>query len=158
MGEIITREFLLNQMHRLELNYGRDRFVVNQNVFELWYDMFKTCTQDNLKSAVDKCIKESEFAPNVAGLMKFYKELSTEHDEYITFVKREYTLMRAVWQEEKDPGTVIELYQFSLKFPEKQRKTLLVELTQNSCSFRHDCDACGRTDIPTIKEYIQGKR
>lgn len=154
----MDKAFLREQMIRLETNYGSDKFVITKDMFNLWYEMFKDCSKDNLVLAVNKCIKESEFAPNVAGIMKYYKELSTEHDEYITFVKREYTLMRAVWQEEKDPGTAIELYQFSLKFPEKQRKTLLVEFTQNACSFRHDCDACGRTDIPTIKEYIQGKR
>ncbi len=33
----------------------------------------------------------------------------------------------------------------------------MVELTHDAVSFRHDCDACGRTDIPTIKEYM-GKR
>ena len=154
----ISINFLRDQMKRLEINYGIEKFHVTKAIFELWLEMLSDCDEELFKLAVDKCIKESEFAPNVAGLMKYYKELSTEHDEYISFVKREYTLMRAVWQEEKDPGTVIELYQFSLKFPEKQRKTLLVEFTQNACSFRHDCDACGRTDIPTIKEYIQGKR
>ena len=158
MEEKISRGFLLSQMERLELNYGKTKFVADQPIFELWYEMFKDCSKEGFEKAVDKCIKENEFAPNVAGIMKYYREISAEHNDYVTLLKQQYTTLRAIWQEKEDTSTVLELYNYSLRFPEKQRKTLLEEYVHQACSYRHDCDACGRVDIPTIKQYLQGER
>lgn len=158
MGEVITKEFLLEQMGKLELNYGKDKFEVNQDVFELWFEMFKDCDKKILEKAVRKCLLESEFAPNVAGVMKYYKQLADAHYDYVDFIKHQYTLLRSVWEEPEDNETMLDLYAFSMRFPENQRRTNLVEYIHTACSFRHDCDVCARLDIPTIKEYIQGAR
>lgn len=154
----ITQEFLLSQMKRLEVNYGKDKFVMYPDLFNLWYDMFKDCNEVGVRQAVDKCIKENEFAPNIAGLMKYYKQIESAHNELVNCVKSQYALMRSVWEEPYDFTSLNELYDYTNRFPADTRKTEITEFAQKAVSFRHDCDACGRKDVPTILEYIKGVR
>lgn len=154
----ITQEFLLSQMKRLEVNYGKDKFVMYPDLFDLWYDMFKDCNEVGFKQAVQKCIKESEFAPNIAGLMKYYKQIEAAHNDLVKVVTDQYTLMRSIWGEPYDFQTLSEIYAYIRKLPEDTQKTEMVELTHKAVSFKHDCEACGRTDTPTILQYIQGAR
>ena len=72
----ISKEFLRDQMKKLETNYGKDRFLINQEMFDLWYEVFSDCEAEGLKLAVINCMKDCEYAPNIAKLMKCYKELS----------------------------------------------------------------------------------
>lgn len=154
----ISKEFLLKQMGRLELNYGKDRFRVEQDMFDLWYEMFAECEEPGLKLAVDKCIKENEFAPNIAGLMKYYKALEDERNDLRDTIQHQYTTIRSIWGEKYDKETYESIVEYIMRQPKNLRKVEMVELTHRAVSFAHDCDACGRTDKPTIKGYIQGER
>jgi len=154
----ISKEFLLKQMGRLELNYGKDRFRVEQDMFDLWYEMFQECEEPGLKLAVDKCIKENEFAPNIAGLMKYYKALEDERNDLRDTIQHQYTTIRSIWGEKYDKDTYESIVEYIMRQPKNLRKVEMVELTHRAVSFAHDCDACGRTDKPTIKRYIQGER
>ena len=154
----ISKEFLLKQMGRLELNYGKDRFRVEQDMFDLWYEMFQECEEPGLKLAVDKCIKENEFAPNIAGLMKYYKALEDERNDLRDTIQHQYTTIRSIWGEKYDKDTYESIVEYIMRQPKNMRKVEMVELTHRAVSFAHDCDACGRTDKPTIKRYIQGER
>ncbi len=151
----ITKEFLLNQMRKLETNYGKEKFVMNPDLFELWYEMFQPCEEEGLKLAVDKCIKESEFAPNIATLMKFYKELADEREEMRRLIEHEYGLMKSVWGEKDNAETYNAIVRYIYKQPKKERRVKMVELSQESISYYHDLIAKGIHQIPTIKEYVE---
>lgn len=155
---MITQEFLLKQMSRLELNYGKERFKADQDIFDLWYEMFADCNEQAFKLAVDKCIKESEFAPNIAGLMKYYKAIVDEHDEMKEVLNSQYKKICSLWTEEYNSDTFNAIVEYIYRFPKKMRKVEMIELTQRAISFSFDCDGCGRKDKPTIKEYVQGAR
>lgn len=154
----ITKEFLGEQMTRLETNYGAEKFKINQALFDLWYEMFHDCEEEGLKLAVDRCIKKSEFAPNIAGLMKYYKEVCDEHNAFINSLTSSLTTISSIWGEKKSPEAFSALREYMERFPASTRSIELVEFTHKAVSFRNDCSACGRIDIPTITEYIQGKR
>ena len=154
----IDKSKLKKLMCKLETNYGKDKFAIDQKIFDLWYDMFKNCNETGLTQAVDRCIKENEFAPNIAGLMKYYKQLENEHNDLVSCVKSQYTLMRSVWQEPYDFTTLNELYDYANRFPDGTRKTEITEFARQAVSFRRDCDVCGRKEIPTILEYVKGAR
>lgn len=155
---MITQEFLLKQMAKLELNYGKERFKADQDIFDLWYEMFADCNEQAFKLAVDKCIKENEFAPNIAGLMKYYKVIEEEHDEMKEVLNSQYKKICSLWTEEYDSDTFKAIVEYIYRFPKKMRKVEMIELTQRAISFSFDCDGCGRKDKPTIKEYVQGAR
>lgn len=155
---MIKEEFLLKQMARIELNYGKERFKVDQDIFDLWYEMFKDCAEQGLKLAVDKCIKENEFAPNIAGIMKYYRAIEEEHDEMKNLLSSQYRKICSLWPEDYDSDTFKAIAEYIYRFPKKMRKVEMIELTQRAISFSFDCDGCGRKDKPTIKEYVQGAR
>lgn len=155
---MMTQEFLLKQMARIELNYGKERFKADQDIFDLWYEMFSDCNEQAFKLAVDKCIKESEFAPNIAGLMKYYKAIEEEHEEMKEVLNNQYRKIYSLWPEKYDSDTFKAIVEYICRFPKKMRKVEMIELTQRAISFSYDCDGCGRKDKPTIKEYLQGAR
>lgn len=155
---MIKEEFLLKQMARIELNYGKERFKVDQEIFDLWYEMFADCNEQAFKLAVDKCIKENEFAPNIAGLMKYYTAIEDEHEEMKKVLNEQYRKICSLWTEEYSSDTFNAIVEYIYRFPKKMRKVEMIELAQRAISFSYDCDGCGRKDKPTIKEYVQGAR
>ena len=134
-------------MIKLETNYGKDKFHISKDIFDLWFEMFAGCEEQGLKLAIEKYIRESEYPPNIA-----------ERADLVETIKAQYSIIRSIWGESYDAETLKTIQDYIVKFPKKTRKVEMVELTHDAVSFRHDCDACGRVDIPTIKEYIQGKR
>lgn len=151
-------KFLQEQMKRLETNYGREKFVITKDIFDLWKEMFSDCNEQAFKLAVDKCIKENEFAPNIAGLMKYYKAIEEEHEEMKEVLNNQYRKIYSLWPEKYDSDTFKAIVEYICRFPKKMRKVEMIELTQRAISFSYDCDGCGRKDKPTIKEYLQGAR
>lgn len=150
----ISEQFLLDQMTRFEKNYGKDKFIVEQDMFDLWYEMFADCEEEGLRLAVNRCLKESEFPPTIATVMKFYKELADEREETTKLLEHEYGMMRSIWGEREDEETYNAIVRYLNNQPKKQRKVKMVELSQEAISYYHDLIAKGIQDRPTIKEYV----
>lgn len=155
---MITKKVLKEQLSKIQTNYGVDKFDLSKEKFELWYEMFADCDENGLKLAVANCIKENEYAPNIAGLMKYYRTLEQDRAEIAEVMKSKYTTMRSMWREEYDSDTFKAIIEYIFRFPKEQRKVQMVELTHHAISFYNDCRNVGRQDIPTIKEYVEGKR
>lgn len=153
----MEREKFLKYLRKLELAFA-PKLSFNQELVDLWYEMFADCNEQAFKLAVDKCIKESEFAPNIAGLMKYYKAIVDEHDEMKEVLNSQYKKICSLWTEEYSSDTFNAIVEYIYRFPKKMRKVEMIELTQRAISFSFDCDGCGRKDKPTIKEYVQGAR
>lgn len=153
----MKRESFLKYLRKLELAFS-PKLSFTQELVDLWYEMFEDCNEDAFRLAVDKCIKESEFAPNIAGLMKYYKAIVDEHDEMKEVLNSQYKKICSLWTEEYSSDTFNAIVEYIYRFPKKMRKVEMIELTQRAISFSFDCDGCGRKDKPTIKEYVQGAR
>ena len=154
----MNAKFLKEQMEKLEINYGKDKFKITKEIFSLWHEMFADCEEEGVRLAVNKCIKENEFAPNIAGLMKYYRELESEKKELEDMIQRQYTTIRSVWEEEYDSDTFKAIAEYIMRLPKEQRKPEMIELTHRAISFSYGCEAGGRKDKPSIKAYIQGER
>ena len=148
-------KFLREQMKKIETNYGSEKFKISKEIFELWLEMFADCEKEGFRLAVDRCIKESEFAPTIATVMKFYKELADEREEMRRLIEHEYGLMKSVWGEKDDAETFNSIVRYVYKQPKKERRVRMVELSQESISYYHDLIAKGIQQIPTIKEYVE---
>lgn len=154
---MIKRENFIKYLQKLELAYS-PKLHFEQEQVDLWYEMFADCSEDGLRLAVDKCIKENEFAPNIAGIMKYYKELEEEKNDLRDTIQHQYTTIRSIWGEQYDSDTFKTIAEYIMRQPKKLRKIEMVELTHKMASFSHDCDIAGRLDKPTIKDYVQGAR
>lgn len=154
---MIARKKFLVLLQKLEKAYG-SKLHFDQDLVDLWYEMFADCEEEGLKLAIDKCIKESEYVPNIAVVMNCYKELSEEREALRETIKHEYSLMRSIWEEEYDSDTYNTIVKYVYRFPKKQRKVEMVELAQRAISFHHDCTTVGRLQKPTIKEFVEGAR
>lgn len=155
---MVSKKFLKEQLSKLQVNYGKDKFDISPDAFNLWYEMFADCEEEGLRIAVSNCIKENEFAPNIAGLMKYYKTLEQDRSEIKEIMQSKYNTLRCMWNEDPDSDTFKAIVDYIFRFPKEQRKVQMVELTHNAIAFYNDCRYCGRQNIPTIKEYVEGKR
>lgn len=154
----VTREYLRDQMKKLEVNFGKDKFHITQEVFELWYEMFGECEKEALNLAVKRCIEENEFAPNIAGLMKYYRAIVQERSEIIEIMESKYKTLLGIWGESANKETFMAIVKYIYSFPKKERKEAMIELAHKAVSFYNDCRNEARLDIPTIKEYVEGIR
>lgn len=154
---MIDRERFLEHLKKIECAYA-PRMSFTQELVDIWYEMFSDCDERGLEVAVKNCIKESEYPPNVAILMKYYREVMNIRQEITDLMKSEYSTMRSAWGEKYDSDTFQAIVEYVFRFPKEQRKVQMVELTHHAITFYNDCVYVGRANIPTIKEYVEGKR
>ena len=87
----MDRKFLSEQMKRLEANYGTERFKITKQMFDIWYEMFSNCAEEGIRSSVNEYIRENEYPPTIAGIMKIYREKERFRKEVIDYVLGNYT-------------------------------------------------------------------
>ena len=87
MGEhtLIAREKFFTYLQKLEIAYS-PKLKFNQNLVDLWYESFADCDERDFNQAVNQCIRENEFPPTIATLMKFYKEIKEEINEKLDYI------------------------------------------------------------------------
>lgn len=151
---MIERAKFIPYLQKLEKAYA-PKLNFTRDMVDLWYEMFQDCEEEGLRLAVDNCIKSSEFAPNIATLMKFYRELADERETMRRHIEHEYGLMKAIWGEKDNAETFDAIVKYIYKFPKTERKEKMVALSQEANSYYHDLIIEGVQDIPTIKEYVE---
>ena len=154
---MIAREKFFTYLQKLEIAYS-PKLKFNQNLVDLWYESFADCDERDFNQAVNQCIRENEFPPTIATLMKFYKEIKEEKDNLKELIKHQYTTIRSIWGEQYNKETHQAIIDYIMRFPRKMRGVEMIELTHRVVSFSHDCDGVGRKDKPTIKDYLRGAR
>lgn len=146
-----SREFIKNQVVRLEDNYGSDRFKLTQPMFELWCEMFKDANEDGLKVSVDEYIASNEYAPNIAGIMKIYKAKANYRKELHIFLLGKYKWV-CRWYEEKPSQEVFSMFcKYIAKFPKDIQKTKADEVVRNAVSRYNSIH-----DGMTFEKYLKG--
>ena len=155
---MITKKFLKEQLLKMQTNYGKDKFDISPELFDIWYEMFADCDENGLRIAVANCIKDSEFPPNIATLMKYYRKLEDDRKELFQVIYGKYTMLSSYWKEAPNEETFKTMVGYAMKIPKDLRVTAIVELAHEMVSFYNDCRNSGRQDIPTIKEYVEGAR
>lgn len=158
---MITREFIIDKLKKLDFVYGSKFNLTNSNLenhIRLWKEMFEDCEPKYLEKAIDNCIKNCEFPPNIATITRYYREVKEEDNDLEKVVKAQYKILRVTWEEDVDLKTFEALKGLVLHFPEINRIGTLLDFSEKAMSYRNGLRGEGRTDIPTLFEYIQGKR
>lgn len=150
----VTRELLKEQMKRMEINYGVEKFKITKEVFELWFDILSKCEEKELVMAFTECLMESEFAPNIAGLMKYYKKIIDERNSYRDFVLKHYEVIRDAFEESYNVAALNAIVDYLRVFPKDKRKAEMTELMYRAITFCHDCEYQAK-EKPSVKEYIE---
>ena len=102
-------KFMKEQMGRLEANYGIDKFKITKQMFELWCEMFADLDKEGVKASIDEYIRNNEFPPTVASIMKIYKAKETQRKEAQDYIENMYNWV-ARWYEEQPGEETYELF------------------------------------------------
>ena len=150
---MIERENFIKYLQRLEIAYT-PKMIFTQEQVNLWYELFSECEETVFKIALDECIKENEFAPNIAGLMKYYRKIIDERNQYRDHVLQQYAVIRDVFEEKFSTDTLNTILEYLRVFPKNMRKAEMTEMTYRAITFCHDCEYQAK-EKPSVKEYIE---
>ena len=154
---MLDKKFLAEQMARIEANYGRDRFKITQQVFDLWFEMFSDCEKAGFKASVEKYMKTNEFAPTVAGIRKVYEELKAYREHMKTVIMANYRKAMYWFEEKADADTYLAYANYVYMFPEKEREAKAVELANKAIGYWINCDDMGvpENERDSLKQFIE---
>ena len=138
-------------MIKLEQNYGKDRFKITQQIFDLWSEMFKDYSEEGLKVSVDEYIKTSEYPPTVASIAKIYREKSEYREELRSYLKNKYIWVSKWYEEEPTQEVFAEFCRYIMRFPKDDRKSKADEITRKAISYYNN-----KQNQKTFREYLEG--
>ena len=153
----MTKEFLRDQMRKLEINYGADKFRINQEMFDLWYEMSAELNDDIFQTAIIQTIKTCEYAPTFAAVMNKYREIEDYKKEMASFLYHQYSILRATWGENYDKETKLEFIRLVCDKPKETRKEFAINYTHEAVSYHHECEYEAR-ESPKLIDYLKGSR
>ena len=146
----MTREFIKKQIAELKTVYG-SKFTINQNQFDVWCKYFQDCKEKSFEEAVEAYIKNNEFPPVIAGIMKYYTEIEEYKSEMKRFLFGYYSTMRAVWDEPYDLDTMNEYIRTVCKNPKSIRKEIAIDIANKAIRYHHDCEYEGLQAVKLIQ-------
>lgn len=155
----MEKKFLLEQMKRIETNYGVAKFNANQQVFDLWYEMFSKHDPNGFKIAVDEYMRTNEFAPNIAGINKIYQRLSDEREHLEKIIKAKYKWVAHWFEEPLNVDTYKDFVDYVCHFPMSERESVAENLAYKLVAYWNDCAERG---VPkearfSISEYLRSR-
>lgn len=123
-----------------------------------WYEFFSDYDDIGFQRAVEMTIREETYIPTPAVVAHYYRIIDKERHELSELVKSVYAFIRSYWGEPYDNDTHKAIIHYVMMQPKEHRREKLIDLKYSAASYAHECDAIGKADKPTIKEYIQGVR
>lgn len=154
---MINKKFLQQQMKRIETNYGKAKFNVTQEVFDLWYEMFSKYDPNGFKVAIDEYMRTNEFPPNIAGINKIYQKLDDEREHIAQVIRAKYKWV-ARWFEEQPSAETYKLFvNYICSFPVIEREKQAEELAYQLVAYWNECAEQGMpiNKRATIKELLK---
>lgn len=88
----MTRDEIKLQLEKLNLFF--DKFTVSQTIFNMWVDVFKSYDSKVFERAIDEVIKNEEFAPSIATVRRYCREIELENKQIMEKAKECY--LRAI--------------------------------------------------------------
>ncbi len=150
-----SRKFLQEQVKRLEINYGKDRFKVSQPMYDLWAEMFKDYDEDGIKVSVDEYIRTNEFPPTIASIMKIYDEKNKRRQELGHYLKTKCNWISR-WYEKPMTQKEIEFIKQMVSGKSfGDTKTFLDDMALEAVRFYNESVANGVKDV-TIMKFLEG--
>ena len=154
---MITKKYLQEQMKRIETNYGANKFTVTQQMFDLWYEMFADYDPKGLKAAIDKYMKSSEFAPNVASINNTYQKLADEREHLERVIIAKYKWVAHWFEEQPNIESYNAFMNYVCKFPVSAREGVAENLALKAVQYWNNCCENGVPEQArfTVKEYVE---
>lgn len=84
----MERVELKNQLEKLDLMF--EKFYMTPQLFNSWADKCKGLNGKTFARAVEEVIKHEEYAPSLATVLRYYREIETENKTILSKAKESY--------------------------------------------------------------------
>lgn len=101
----MEKKNLKEQMLRLETNYGKEKFKVTQQMFNLWWEMLSELNDEGIKASVNEYMMTNEYPPTVASILKIYRAKEEQRKDVTEYVSSIYQLLSRWFDEAPNQET-----------------------------------------------------
>jgi hypothetical protein len=150
----MNKKFLQSEMMRIETNYGQDKFKITAEMFNLWWDMFKDLKEEGVKVSVTEYIKNHEYPPNIAGIMKIYTAKNEYRKHMRQLILAKYNYVCRWYEEKKTEQCLKKLINLVFSYPTEDREIVINDFALDAISYYNRCMAEGKKC--SIEEFIEG--
>ena len=149
----MKKEELDAQLKKLDVMY--DRFnIATQEVYTIWQKSFSDTDPKVFESAVDEVIKNEEYAPNIAVVNKYVKQIEEERRAIISKEKECYNRAVYALNFQKNADDYMEFLKWLAKIPKERRMEAAEEFSYNVVSYANGMTAKGQPCKP-FKELLK---
>lgn len=150
----MEKQFLKEQMMRLEANFTTERFKITKQMFDLWYEMFKDLEEEGVRVSINEYIRTSEYPPTVASIMKIYDAKAQEREELKKYIKGRYIYMCRWYEEHPDDEIYSQIIRLINAVPKEKRHEVVENISLEAVRYYNDALEMGASNI-TIKQFLE---
>ena len=133
-----SREFIQAELVRLEHNFGKERFKVTQQMFDLWSEIFADYEEEGVKVSVDEYLRTSEYPPTIASIIKIYKAKDEYRKELLSYLKGRYIWVCRWIEDKPTKETFSQFCKYAMSFPQKERKARVEEVISKAINYYNE--------------------
>lgn len=100
----MTVDQAMEMFNTLKAAYPRMEQFDDDNVKKVWFTAFEDLDGEKAMKAVWVCIKEYEFMPSIAQVLKAYNDIVDKDKAVIDTCKYNYNLCRGIYPKELEEG------------------------------------------------------
>lgn len=155
---MITREYLREQMTRIESSYGRERFAITPAMFKTWYGLLGDYEPQGIKAAVDKCLLTSKYPPSIADVNLAYQEITDRRKHLGALINAKYKVIINWFEEKYDSETRKAFIDYVWSFPADEREKVICDVAYDAIDWWNDSNSQGLIPSGTItfKRFLEG--
>lgn len=152
----MERETLKMELERIEKNYGADKFVMDQELYDLWYEVVKDTREDVFHQAVNICLRKNAYAPNIAGVMIYYDTIMKKNKEREDSMMQDLSITLSEWYQKKTDVVVNAWMNYCKRNPEGNMVEESLKLMCAANDFLIACRLKGE-ELPPLEKFIGDK-
>jgi hypothetical protein len=149
----MNKEDFDRQLKKLDVMYEKFN-IASQEVYDIWRNCFKDADIKVFTQAVDEVIKNEEYAPNVATVNRYYKQLEEARRAMIEKARECYNRVINALGCEKNVDDYREYLEWLATVPTQERNEIAERFSYEAVNYANGCTASG-TPKATFKELLE---
>ena len=149
----MNKEELDRQLKKLDVMYEKFN-IASQEVYDIWRNSFKDADLKVFTQAIDEVIKNEEYAPNVATVNRYYKQIEAARKAMIEKARECFNRAISALGCEKNVDDYKAYLEWLATIPAEERAEAADRFSYNVVNHANSCTANGAPKA-TFKKLLE---